>query len=187
MCTSSLPQCRWPGPGASRTIGGPFLVPEKPMKSVLAAAIASAVVLPAAALAASHPFDVHDLVMMDRVSDPALSPDGTTVAFQLRETDYAANKGRNAIWTVPYAGGTPQRLTDQALNANSARWSNDGKALYFLAAKDGTSQLWRIDAKGGAPTQATSLPLDVNNFRVSPDGAHVVLSIDVFAACADDA
>ncbi|MBA8884165.1 alpha/beta hydrolase family protein [Dokdonella fugitiva] len=157
------------------------------MKPVLAAAIAAAVALPAAASAASHPFDVHDLVMMDRVSDPALSPDGTRVAFSVRETDYEANKGRNGIWTVPYAGGAPQRLTDKALNASSARWSSDGKALYFLAPKDGTSQLWRIDANGGAATQATSLPLDVNNFRLSPDGKRVLLSLDVFNDCADDA
>ena len=73
------------------------------------------------------------------------------------------------------------------LNASSARWSHDGKALYFLAPKDGISQLWRVDANGGAATQATSLPLDVNNFRLSPDGQHVLLSIDVFAGCADDA
>src|SRR5947208_1330904 len=31
-----------------------------------------------------HPFDVRDLVMMDRVSDPQISPDGKKVAYQLR-------------------------------------------------------------------------------------------------------
>ena len=96
------------------------------MKSVLAAAIAAVAALPAAASAASHPFDVHDLVMMDRVSDPVLAPDGNSIAFALRETDYDANKGKNSIWTVPFGGGTPQRLTDKALNASSARWSSDG-------------------------------------------------------------
>lgn len=156
------------------------------MKSVLAAAIAAAA-LPAVASAASHPFDVHDLVMMNRLSDPVLSPDGRMVAYGLRETDYEANKGKNGVWTVPFAGGAPKRVTDAALNASSARWSHDGKALYFLAPKDGISQLWRVDANGGAATQATSLPLDVNNFRLSPDGQHVLLSIDVFAGCADDA
>jgi len=157
------------------------------MKSVLAAAIAAVAALPAAASAASHPFDVHDLVMMNRASDPVLSPDGRSIAYGLRETDYDANKGKNSLWTVPYGGGNPQRLTDQALNASSARWSHDGKAIFFLAPKDGTSQLWRIEAKGGTATQATTLALDVNNFKLSPDGQHVLLSIDVFNACADDA
>jgi dipeptidyl aminopeptidase/acylaminoacyl peptidase len=154
------------------------------MKS-LAAALALAVAAPA--FAASHPFDVHDLVMMDRVSDPALSPDGKTVAFQLRETDYDANKGRNSIWTVPVAGGKPQRVTDKALNATGARWSSNGASLYFLAPKDGTSQLWQVDAKGGAARQATTFAIDVNNFKLSPDGEHMLLSLDIFTDCSDDA
>jgi dipeptidyl aminopeptidase/acylaminoacyl peptidase len=158
-----------------------------PMKSVLAVAIAATAALPAAATAASHPFDVHDLVTMNRVSDPVLSPDGHRIAYALRETDYDANKGRNSLWTVPFSGGTPQRLTDKDLNASSARWSSDGKAIYFLAPKDGTSQLWRIDATGGTAIQATTLALDVNNFKLSPEGQHVLLSIDVFNDCANDA
>jgi dipeptidyl aminopeptidase/acylaminoacyl peptidase len=151
----------------------------KQLVAVLALAVA------APAVAASHPFDVHDLVMMERVSDPALAPDGRTIAFQVRETDYAANKGVNGIWIVPAAGGTPQRITDKVLNASGARWSSDGANVYFLAPKDGTSQFWRVGAKGGAAEQVTNLPLDVNNFKLAPDGKHVLLSIDVFTDCND--
>ena len=53
----------------------------------LAAVLALAFAAPALAAQGAHPFDVHDLVMMDRVSDPSLSPDGKLVAFALRETD----------------------------------------------------------------------------------------------------
>jgi dipeptidyl aminopeptidase/acylaminoacyl peptidase len=136
------------------------------MKSILAAALG--VALSGAAQAAPHPFDVHDLVMMERVSDPQLSPDGKTVAFSVRQTDYDANKGRNGIWTVPVAGGEPQRVTDKALNASGARWSHDGANLYFLAPKDGTNQLWRIGAKGGDAVQASALSLDVGSYKLSP-------------------
>jgi dipeptidyl aminopeptidase/acylaminoacyl peptidase len=132
----------------------------------------------------AHPFDVHDLVMMDRVSDPALSPDGKVVAFQVRETDYDANKGTNGIWIVPAGGGKTTRLTDKALNATSPRWAADG-SVYFLAPKDGVSQLWRVGANGGAAQAATSMPIDVNNFKFSPDGKRVLLSLDVFTDCGD--
>ncbi len=155
------------------------------MKSILAAALG--VALSAGAQAASHPFNVHDLVMMKRVSDPQLAPDGKTVAFGLRQTDYQANKGRNGLWVVATNGGEPRRLTDEALNASSARWSADGAYLYFLAPKDGTSQLWRVAAKGGAAQQASALPLDVGSFKLSPDGRQVLLSLDVFADCASEA
>jgi dipeptidyl aminopeptidase/acylaminoacyl peptidase len=150
----------------------------------LVAALALAVAVPVFAAEGAHPFDAHDLVMMDRVSDPALSPDGKLVAFQVRETDYDANKGTNGIWIVPSSGGKTVRLTDKALNATSPRWSPDG-AVYFLAPKDGTGQLWRVGASGGAAQQATSFALDVNNFKLSPDGKRVLLSIDVFTDCND--
>src|SRR6185295_15066554 len=52
------------------------------------------------ASAGPHPFDVRDLVMLDRVSDPQVSPDGKWVAYQLRETDYAANKGNTGLWLL---------------------------------------------------------------------------------------
>jgi dipeptidyl aminopeptidase/acylaminoacyl peptidase len=151
------------------------------MKTILVAA-ALAAALPAFA-DTTHPFDVHDLVMMDRVSDPVLSPDGKTVAFQVRETDYDANKGLNGIWIAPAGGGKPQRLTEKNLNASGPRWSADGSGVYFLAPKDGTSQLWQVPAKGGAARQITWSPIDVDNFKFAPDGKRVLLSIGVFADC----
>ena len=69
-----------------------------------------------------HPFNVHDLVMMERVSAPVLSPDGSQVAYALRQTDYEANKGSTGIWRVPVRGGTPVRLTPPALHAYCAMW-----------------------------------------------------------------
>ncbi|HKE48771.1 MAG TPA: S9 family peptidase [Rhodanobacteraceae bacterium] len=149
-----------------------------------AAVVALALAAPALAAEGVHPFDVHDLVMMDRVSDPSLSPDGKLVAFQVRETDYAANKGTNGVWIVPASGGRTTRLSDRALNATTPRWAPDG-SVYFLAPKDGVQQLWRVGASGGAAQQATAFTLDVNNFKFSPDGKKILISLDVFTDCAD--
>ena len=138
--------------------------------------------------AAPRPFDAHDLVMMDRVSDPQLSPDGRQVLYQLRETDYAANKGTTGIWLLDLAAknAQPVRLTDKAVSASSPRWSADGKSAYFLAKGGEAMQLWqRAIASGSAPVQVTRLALDVNNYKLSPSGRSVLLSLDVFTDCAD--
>jgi dipeptidyl aminopeptidase/acylaminoacyl peptidase len=140
------------------------------------------------ASAAPHPFDAHDLVMMDRVSDPQISPDGTHVAYQVRETDYAANKGATGIWLLDLAAknAQPVRLTDKAVNANSPRWSSDSKRLYYLAKGGDAMQLWQQSvATGSKPVQATALALDVNNYKLSPNGKSVLLSLDVFTDCGD--
>ena len=111
-------------------------------------AFAVLAVLPLAAVADPHPFNVHDLVMMDRISDPQISPDGKRVAYQLRETDYEANKGVNSIWVVEIGGKSgPFKLNDATLPAaSSPRWSPDGKHIYVLgkAKGDATTQVWRL-------------------------------------------
>ena len=45
----------------------------------------------------SHPFGVDDMLAMDRISDPQVSPDGKRVLFNVRVTDLAANRGREEL------------------------------------------------------------------------------------------
>jgi dipeptidyl aminopeptidase/acylaminoacyl peptidase len=155
------------------------------MKLILGLA---ATVVAAQTIAAPHPFNVHDLVMMNRAGDPQVSPDGKWVAFQMRETDYDANKGVNAIWLLDTSSkhAEPTRLTDKELNATSPRWSADGASVYFLGKSGDTMQVFAraADAKSAAHA-VTQLPLDVNNFKFSPDGEHVLLSVDIFPDCPD--
>lgn len=55
---------------------------------VLALSIAlGAGVMGATPAAETHPFSVHDMLAMDRISEPAVSPDGKLVVFTLRTTD----------------------------------------------------------------------------------------------------
>ena len=153
------------------------------MKSFSAVLLLFSIAVPVLAADGLHPFDAHDLVMMDRVSDPHLSPDGSLVAFTVRETDYAANKGISSIWMLDMGQGdvTPQKLAP----GNSPRWSADGKYIYFLSMKSGSSQLWRVAVATGTPEQLSNYPLDVESFKLSPNGQHLLLSMDVFTDCAD--
>jgi dipeptidyl aminopeptidase/acylaminoacyl peptidase len=140
----------------------------------------------------AHPFNVRDLVMMDRVSDPQLSPDGRYAAFGVRSTDYAANKGVNAVYVQDLAkGGQPVKVVDKG---SSARWSHDGRSLYFLAPAKGVTQLWRLDlavgngldlARHGAPVQVSHGVLDLGGYKLSPDGGRALLSYEVFTDCAN--
>ncbi|MGH8145676.1 MAG: TolB family protein, partial [Rhodanobacteraceae bacterium] len=151
------------------------------------AACAFALVLSSGvAMAASHPFNAHDLAMMDRVSDPHLSPSGGAVAFTVRSTDWDANKGETSIWLLDLSHGNaePRRITDPKSGANSPVFSPDGKTLYFLATDKDSTQLWKAPVAGGAPSQVTHLPLDVDNFKLSPDGRSLLFSVQMFEDCA---
>jgi dipeptidyl aminopeptidase/acylaminoacyl peptidase len=125
-------------------------------------------------------------VMMDRASDPHVSPDGRYVAYDLRTTEFEANKGAHAIWVRPLdkPGAQPYRLAVSDKGATNPRWSSDGH-IYFLSGRSGSQQVWRTDAKGETAEQVTDLALDVQTFRLSPDGKRIVVGLAVFPDCAD--
>ena len=150
------------------------------MKLLLPLVLAAVLAQPVAASA--RPFTAHDLVMLDRLSDPQLSPGGDSVLYDLRTTDLAANRGIHAIWIVrASAGAVPHQLLPGATNA---RWSPDGKWIYFLWTQSGSEQIWRAGADGLHATQVSKLPLDVQAFRIAPDGRHIVVGLAVFPDCA---
>jgi dipeptidyl aminopeptidase/acylaminoacyl peptidase len=157
----------------------------------VAATLAVSTLTATGAGAAPRGFTVEDLVTMERVGTPVVSPDGSRIVYTVRSTDMARNKGHTELYMVDLRtpGATPQRLTSDAASSTDPEWSAAGDAIYFLSARSGSSQVWRIPAKAGAqpapPERVTSLPLDVDAFRVSPGGDRIALSMAVFRDCAD--
>jgi len=137
-------------------------------------------VVPADTQTATHPFSVHDMLAMERISGPVVSPDGQWVAFTLRTTDLEADRGRTDIWLVGTDGNRLRRLTTHPESDSGARWLDDSRTILFISSRSGSSQVWRIRTDGGEAQQITDLPLDVANLIVSPDGAHIAFTMEVF-------
>ena len=153
------------------------------LTAALPAALALLAATAGAALAApGRPFTPGDLVSLDRVSDPHVSPDGRRVVYDVRRTDLAADKGVHALQLADLAGGPSRRLAA----GTSPRWGRDGR-VYFLAPAGGTDQVWSIAPEGGAPRQVSRAPLDVGAFRLSPDGRTLVISMAVTPGAEDAA
>ncbi|WP_332879047.1 S9 family peptidase [Massilia sp. S19_KUP03_FR1] len=132
-------------------------------------------------------FTVEDMVSMERVGSPAVSPDATRVVYTVRDTDLAKNRGHTELWMVDLraAKPVPQRLTSNAASSSDPEWSASGDAVYFLSSRSGSSQVWRLPINGGEATRVTDLALDVDNFRVAPNGERIALSMAVFRDCPD--
>ena len=140
----------------------------------------------AAAEQDSHPFNVRDLVTMDRISDPQVSPDGETIVFVRRTADLEADRGHTDLWAVAVDGSGLRRLTTHEAGDSSPRWSADGESVFFLSTRSGSSQVWRIPLAGGEARQVSELALDVGNLVVSPDGHHLAFTVEVFPDCGAD-
>ncbi|HEX4182462.1 MAG TPA: S9 family peptidase, partial [Caulobacteraceae bacterium] len=135
--------------------------------------------------ARARPFTAKDMAMLERVSDPRVSPDGRYVAYNLRSTDWDANRGVNALWVLDRGapGAAPRLIRDQEKSATSPQWSADGRWLYFISSRSGSAQVWRAPAGGSEARQMTSLPLDVALFQLTRDGGGLVAAIDVHPEC----
>ncbi|MBJ7312753.1 prolyl oligopeptidase family serine peptidase [Rugamonas sp. CCM 8940] len=152
--------------------------------ATMLAAVASA---SAAAPGAPRGFTVEDMVNMERVGSPLLSPDASKLVYTVRSTDLAKNGSNTQLWLLDLraAKPLPQRLTQAAASSTDAEWSPSGDAIYFLSARSGSSQVWRLPLAGGEAARVTDLPLDVDNFRLSPQGDRLALSLAVFRDCPD--
>ena len=153
------------------------------MLKTIAAGMALA--LMAVSAVQARQFTAKDLALLDRVSDPRVSPDARFVAYNLRSTDWDGNHGFNALWVLDRSSlnSAPRLVRDQERSSMSPRWSADGQWLYFLSSRGGSTQVWRTPAKGGESAQVTKLPLDVGLYRLAPDGRSLVTAIVVHAEC----
>ena len=138
------------------------------------------------ASAVARPFTAKDLASLDRVSSPAISPDGRYVAYALRSTDWDANKGVNALYVIDLKGelSKPLVMVSAEKGGPSPSWSKDGRWLYFISGKSGSAQVWRSTADGSVRQQLTSFPVDVGAFKVSADGRVMIVAADVYPDCA---
>jgi dipeptidyl aminopeptidase/acylaminoacyl peptidase len=132
------------------------------------------------AAADTHPFSIHDMLAMDRISDTQVSPNGRQVLFTVRVTDVEANKGRTDLWLANVDGTGVRRLTTHDASDTSGRWSADGTSIFFLSTRSGSSQLWMLPLVGGEATQMTHVPLDVEGFVPFGDDKRFVLALDVY-------
>ncbi|WP_068994400.1 S9 family peptidase [Kangiella sediminilitoris] len=128
-------------------------------------------------------FTAEDLVTLNRVSGATLSPNGSTVAYQLRTTDLKADKALYDIYTVPANGGETVQITQHQAADTTPIWSADGQSIYFLSSRSGSNQLHRYDLKTDNIVQVSDLPVDINTYKLSKDNNYIVFSATVFPEC----
>ncbi|HYN09402.1 MAG TPA: hypothetical protein VES67_18610 [Vicinamibacterales bacterium] len=74
---------------------------------------------------------------------PAVSPDGTRIAF-IRGEGAASN-----VYVMPATGGPPQPLTLQMSAIGAPAWSPDGKSLGVCATSSSVNSIWTVDIGTG--------------------------------------
>jgi dipeptidyl aminopeptidase/acylaminoacyl peptidase len=98
---------------------------------------------------------IEDLLAVEGLSAPALSPDGTQFAMVRNEQ----------ILLMPSDGGWPVTLTTTNGGKSGVAWSPDGKMLGY-ASQGG---IWVVDVRGGQPKRLTNAPAGAGDPRGASD------------------
>jgi len=155
------------------------------MKKLLLAGLA-ALAFASASAAFARPMTATDLATMRRLAAPAVSPDGHWAVYQLSETDLPANRRRTDLWLLDLrdpAAAAVRIASAPEHNEHDARFSADGRWVYYLSNASGSDQIWRVQLPSGTPEKVSDFATDVAGFALAPSGDRVAVWADRNMAC----
>lgn len=129
--------------------------------------------LPSIALADTRIPTIDDMVALKRVSQPALSPDGSKVAYVVRKANWGENAFETEIWLADVGSGTSRAFTQSKKSSDAPSFSPDGSSLAFLSDRDGKRQVYVVSLSGGESRKLTSAEEGVSRFAYSHDGKRI--------------
>jgi Tol biopolymer transport system component len=111
--------------------------------------------------------------------EPAVSPDGTQIAFARYNPD---DQGNLMIYVMNADGSDPRPVMEEQPKLNwRPTWSPDGSQLLFVSNRDGPNDMniYRVNVDGSELTNMTESPPghDIDP-DWSPDGSQIVFSSD---------
>ncbi len=109
-----------------------------------------------------------------RVSDHQLSPDDSTVIFNITRYNVQTNGKITDIASVPVSGGEMKILTSSDGIYYNLRWTPDGEKIGYITGSTGTDQIWEMNPDGSGKKQISNIEGGVKGFEYSPDGTHML-------------
>ncbi|HVG44605.1 MAG TPA: S9 family peptidase, partial [Longimicrobium sp.] len=157
-------------------------------RAAAALVLAAAVAGPARAQE-RRPVSPLDLYHLRTVSQTALSPDGSRVAYVVLQADSATKRYRRELWIARTDGSGAHRLTWLNVSASAPAFSPDGRQLAFVSAREGKpAQIWILPlAEGGEAWPLTSPERAAANPAWSPRGDRIAFTAALRPAELDSA
>ena len=122
-----------------------------------------------------------DLVRLQRVGSPAVSPDGDWVVYTVSQVDPKEDKNETHLWMVKWDGSVRLQLTFDKEDASAPKFSPDGRYISFLSSRPGPAkgdQVWVLDRRGGEAEQITNIAdQNIQGYLWSPDSKRLLLNL----------
>ncbi len=128
----------------------------------------------------THDITIEDYFTQASISDCALSPDGSQIAYTESRWQGPKEPASSDLWVVNCQTKAIQRLTFDPASDAHPRWSPDGQFLYFTSNPkreadksppyDGKTQVWRLQWASGRLEPVTRVEGGIDAFRLSANG-----------------
>ncbi|MBI1941854.1 MAG: PD40 domain-containing protein [Acidobacteria bacterium] len=118
------------------------------------------------------------------------SPNGNWISFYATTLGGAPGTTKVTIFVVPATGGEWVRISEDGAWSDKARWSPDGRTLYYVSSRTGFFNVWgrRFDPVRGQPVgdpflvasfenPSRIIPLEIGWFEISLSEARLVVPI----------
>ncbi len=137
----------------------------------------------AANASGKKPLTFDDLMRVQRIADPQISPDGKWIAYTVTVVDKEKNSRNTDIWIVPAGGGNPRQMTNAPGSDARPRWSPDSRQIAFVSTRDGSSQIYLLPLDGRKPKKVTQIETEADGVLFSPDGKNLLFTSEVYPEC----
>lgn len=131
-------------------------------------------------------FEIEDLYRLKYISDLQLSPDESIITYTLTSYNLKEGKSNSDIYKLDLKTKSIRQLTYYEGGDFQARFSKDGKKLFFVSTRTGPTQIFELSFEGGEPKQLTTISTGISDLVVSPNGKYIAFTTKVFPECGDN-
>ena len=131
-------------------------------------------------------FEIEDLYKVKYVGSPAISNDGTRVAYTVTTSNLQKGSSNTEIYVMNVDGSNQKQLTNNDAADFNPIWKTDDSGILFSSTRTGLTQLFCLPIDGGEAEQLTDFALGVSSVKLSVDGKQILFQAIVFPECGID-